>query len=220
MSSVIWHPSCLGHNYFTAFAVEILKTGPETQKKKHPRTLCKLSLWCREMVTLSALVLCECDPPVYIGSMIWSFDVLFVVSPSTLLKKIDLSVVRDVMMLMGGHCSQRWKCIMNALWIMVNCKTVTSHVCGCEFMTLQWRHNALDGVSNHQLHGCLLSRVFRLRSKKTSKLRVTGPCVGNSPGPVNSPHKGPVTWKMFPFDDVIMNANDAVKRWSFVRRDL
>ena len=22
--------------------------------------------------------------------------------------------------------------------------------------------------------------------------------------PVNSPHKGPVTWKMFPFDDVIM----------------
>ena len=26
----------------------------------------------------------------------------------------------------------------------------------------------------------------------------------NSPGPVNSPHKGPVTGKMFPFDDVIM----------------
>ena len=45
---------------------------------------------------------------------------------------------------------------------------------------------------------------FRRRSKKTSKLRVTGLCVGNSPGPVNSPHKGPVTRKMFPFDDVIM----------------
>ena len=28
--------------------------------------------------------------------------------------------------------------------------------------------------------------------------------MGNSPGPVNSPHKGPVTRKMFPFDDVIM----------------
>ena len=28
---------------------------------------------------------------------------------------------------------------------------------------------------------------------------------GDSPGPVNSPHKGPVTRKMFPFDDVIMN---------------
>ena len=41
--------------------------------------------------------------------------------------------------------------------------------------------------------------------KKTSKLRVTGLCVGNSPGAVNSPHKGPVTRKMFPFDDVIMH---------------
>ena len=40
--------------------------------------------------------------------------------------------------------------------------------------------------------------------KKTSKLRVTGLCVGKSPGPVNSPHKGPVRRKMFPFDDVIM----------------
>ena len=70
--------------------------------------------------------------------------------------------------------------------------------------SLHWRHNDHDGVSNHQPHGCLLNRLFRRRSKKTSKLRVTGLCVGNSPGPVNSPHKGPVTRKMFPFDDVIM----------------
>ena len=70
--------------------------------------------------------------------------------------------------------------------------------------TLHWRHNDHDCVSNHQPHGCLLNRLFRRRSKKTSKLRVTGLCVGNSPGPVNSPHKGPVTRKIFPFDDVIM----------------
>ena len=70
--------------------------------------------------------------------------------------------------------------------------------------SLQWRHNDHDGVSNHLPHGCLLNRLFRSRSKKTSKLRVTGRCVGNSPGPVNSPHKGPVTRKMFPFDYVIM----------------
>ena len=69
---------------------------------------------------------------------------------------------------------------------------------------LQLRHNDHDGVSNHQAHGCLLDRLFRRRSKKTSKLRVTGLCVGNSPGLVNSPHKGPVTRKMLPFDDVIM----------------
>ena len=48
--------------------------------------------------------------------------------------------------------------------------------------SLQWRHNDHDGVSNHQPHGCLLNRLFRRRSKKTSKLRVTGLCVGNSPG--------------------------------------
>ena len=69
---------------------------------------------------------------------------------------------------------------------------------------LRWRHHDHDSVSNHQPHGCLLNRLFRRKSKKTSKLRVTGLCAGNSPGPVNSPHKGPVTRKMYPFDDVIM----------------
>ena len=35
-------------------------------------------------------------------------------------------------------------------------------------------HNERDDVSNHQPHDCLLNRLFRRRSKKTSKLRVTG----------------------------------------------
>ena len=43
-------------------------------------------------------------------------------------------------------------------------------------------HNGYDGISNHQLHRCLLNRLFGCRSKKTSKLRVTGLCAGNSPG--------------------------------------
>ena len=75
---------------------------------------------------------------------------------------------------------------------------------GEHFCSLHWRHNDHKGVLNHQPHGCLLNLLFRRRSKKTSKLRVTGPCVGNSPGPVNSPHKGQATQKMLPFDDVIM----------------
>ena len=45
---------------------------------------------------------------------------------------------------------------------------------------LLWRHNGHDGVSNHQPHHCLLNRSFGRRSKKTSKLCVTGPCEGNS----------------------------------------
>ena len=76
-----------------------------------------------------------------------------------------------------------------------------SHLC-----TLQWRHVEIesikttsmedvstrvpekikniwegDGVSNHQPHDCLLNRLFRRRSKKTSKLRVTDLCAGNLP---------------------------------------
>ena len=47
--------------------------------------------------------------------------------------------------------------------------------------TLQWRHNDRDDVSNHQPHDCLPNRLFKRRSKKISKLRVTGLCAGNSP---------------------------------------
>ena len=67
----------------------------------------------------------------------------------------------------------------------------------CELlMALQWRHNERGGVSNHQPHYCLLNPLFRRRSKKTSKLRFIGLCAWNSP----------VTQKMFPFDDVIMES--------------
>ena len=41
---------------------------------------------------------------------------------------------------------------------------------------------AMDGVSNHRHFDYLLNRLFRRRSKKTSKLRVTGLSAGNSPG--------------------------------------
>ena len=70
--------------------------------------------------------------------------------------------------------------------------------------SVQWRHNERDGVLNRQPHDCSLNRLFRRRSKKTSKLHVTGLVRGIHRSPVNSPHKGPVTWKTFPFDDVIM----------------
>ena len=46
--------------------------------------------------------------------------------------------------------------------------------------TLQWRHNEHDGIWNYQPQDCLLSRLFRHRSKEISKLCVTGLCEGNS----------------------------------------
>ena len=44
---------------------------------------------------------------------------------------------------------------------------------------LQWCHNEGDGVLNHRRLDCFLSRLFRRRSKKTSKLRTNDLCEGN-----------------------------------------
>ena len=67
-----------------------------------------------------------------------------------------------------------------------------------ENISIWWRHhvilqehyNNLDGASNHRRLDCLLNRFFRCGSKKTSKLRVTGLCEGNSPVTGELPHKG------------------------------
>ena len=47
-------------------------------------------------------------------------------------------------------------------------------------VSLQWRH-VCNGVSNHQSLDCLLNSLLGRRDEKTSKLRVTGLCEGNSP---------------------------------------
>ena len=59
----------------------------------------------------------------------------------------------------------------------VNNSPSIHHIWTINPSTLQWRRNDHDGVSIHEPHGSL----FRRRSKKTSKLYVTGLCVENSP---------------------------------------
>ena len=54
-------------------------------------------------------------------------------------------------------------------------------LCSMRICSFQWRHNGCDGVSNRQPNDCLFKRSFRGRPKKTSKLRDTGLCPGNSP---------------------------------------
>ena len=76
----------------------------------------------------------------------------------------DSTVFRHVFTLRWSYLHYRHSCIDNTIY------------------SLQWRHNDHDSVSNHQPHDCLLNRLFRRRSKKTSKLRATGLCAGNSPG--------------------------------------
>ena len=48
-------------------------------------------------------------------------------------------------------------------------------------ISLQWRHNERNHISNHQHHDCLLYGLFRRRSTKRLKLRVTDLIEGNSP---------------------------------------
>ena len=54
---------------------------------------------------------------------------------------------------------------------------------GAILFSLRWLHNGHDSVSNHQPLGGLLNRLFRRRSKKTLKLRVTGLCAGTGEFP-------------------------------------
>ena len=94
-----------------------------------------------------------------------------------------------------GQCHTCW--ISGSL----SCQSVSRHGIGCvgesicflfqssfnllgssQILALKWRHNGRNNISNHQPRDCFLNRLFRRRSKKTSKHRVTGLCAGNSPG--------------------------------------
>ena len=83
---------------------------------------------------------------------------------------------------------QRTK-LANPYWILSLKKIHQTAVWPCQiaihkipraWLSLQWRHNKRDGVSNHRRLYCLLDRLFRQRSKKTSNLHITGLCAGNS----------------------------------------
>ena len=72
--------------------------------------------------------------------------------------------------------------------------------------SLQWRHNGHDGISNHQLHDCLLNRFFfQVQIRENIKALRHWPLWGEFTGDRWIPlHKGPVTQKVFLFDDIIM----------------
>ena len=64
------------------------------------------------------------------------------------------------------HCDyDKW-----SLWIHVTWSKI-----------LRWRHKESHCVSNHRRLYCLLKRLFKRRSKKTSKLCATGLCEGSPP---------------------------------------
>ena len=99
---------------------------------------------------------------------------------------------------------QRWCC--HSMWCIESTHFCRTLLWSCGFytrwlytswterrITLQWRRYGLKGVSNHRRLDCLLNPVFRRRSKKAPKIRVTGLCEGNSPV-MPFVHLGYVIW--------------------------
>ena len=70
---------------------------------------------------------------------------------------------------------------------------------------LQWRHNGRDGVSNHQrldFYSIVCSGADQRKHQSSASLAFVR---GIHRWPVNSPHKGPVMQKVFPFHGAIMH---------------
>ena len=109
------------------------------------------------------------------------------------------------------HCWHRrlslWKPMMPpmttklASWFSVNLFKAPKPA---DQIALQWHHNERNGTWNHWCLDCLLSRLFRCKSKKTSKLLVTGLCEGNPLVRSGFPSQRTSNMEMFPLDDFIM----------------
>ena len=88
-------------------------------------------------------------------------------------------------------------CFLKAMFLP-NTRRLTTSPSLNKLKALRWRHNGDDSVSNHQP---VYLGSDQSKYQSSASLAFVW---GIHRGPVNSPHKWPVTWKMFPFDDVIM----------------
>ena len=70
--------------------------------------------------------------------------------------------------------------------------------------SLQWHHNECNGISNHQPRDRLLNVYSDVHQRKHQSSMLLAFVKGIHRWLVNSPHKGPVMRKMFPFDDIFM----------------
>ena len=77
--------------------------------------------------------------------------------------------VQDRKVTIHTYAMNLYVCIACSLHVHANKSRYLFSMGICYFLIpLQWRHNGLDSVSNHQPHHCLLNRLFERRSKKTS----------------------------------------------------
>ena len=78
---------------------------------------------------------------------------------------------------------------------------------GCVWwsQSLQWCHNEYDSVFNRQPHDCLLNLYSGTDQGKHQNSVSLAFVEGIYRWLVNSLHKGPVTQRMFPIDNIIMD---------------
>ena len=133
------------------------------------------------------------------------------------LKYVDISTTVPVAVCRALYCfstcdglANIWdKWSLPTQWEMTKGQHWTTETAFIFFITLQWSHNERDGVSNHQPRDCLLNRLFKAQIIRKYQSSASLAFVrGIHRWPVNSPHKEPVTRKMFSFDDVIMTCCD------------
>ena len=108
-------------------------------------------------------------------------------------KTVELSRIWHTMTPIRCHCKVSHAHFRREVLCTHNTSALNGYVKSYYEMvsSLQWRHNGHDSVSDHRRLRCLLNRLVRWRSMNLWQQ-------------YNSPHKGPVTRKIFLFDDVIM----------------
>ena len=136
--------------------------------------LCIFPWWRHQMETFSALLAsCAGNSPVPVNfphKGQWRAALMFALICVWINAWINNRKAGDL----RRYCAHYDVIVMRRICCTDRCICVSSS-------PLRWRHSERNGVSNHQPHDCLLNRLVGRRSKKSSKLRVTGLCAGNSP---------------------------------------
>ena len=91
------------------------------------------------------------------------------------------------------------QCTLNIVWSYLPQRIHKGHPIGCP--SLQWHHNEPDNTSHTIVYSTIYSGADQRKHQSSMPLAFVS---GIHRSPVNSPHKGPVTLKMFSFGDVIM----------------
>ena len=116
----------------------------------------------------NAILYFFCQYCIFTGYVVVFIPCEFLVQQANVLDKVERTCWKQPRFFIANNL-----CLYNVTQL-INIYRATS-------LSLQWHNNERCGVSNHQPYDYLLNRLFRRRSKKTSKLRVIGLCEGNSP---------------------------------------